>query len=180
MVCDPACEDEPEPSPGVSPEPSPSPDPVDDPSDPEPEDPPDPPPGCDPVTADVEANGSDGPITVNGGEMFTVSWSSSNANYCVLEGSNKSTSGSITDVQTVSGYHHYDLNCYSGCDHDNDRVTVEIEGGCGNGSCDGFENCLSCPEDCGACPEYFAWWQAWGGSEYRESGRWGNDKVYGV
>lgn len=168
QVCDPNCipgEPSPDPSasPDSSPNPSASPDPSPDPSDPPPEDPPDPPPCCDPVSADVDVNGSDGPVTVQSGESFTLSWSSSNASYCNLEGENKSTSGSMTAVQTAGGNYNYDLTCYSDCDHDNDRVTVEVPEGCGNGTCDGFENCLSCPEDCGVCPEHFSWWQAWGG-----------------
>jgi hypothetical protein len=119
--------------------------------------------GCDPVVADVKADGSDAPITVYSGQVYTISWSSTFATYCSLEGSDRATSGSIIDSETIAGTYYYDLGCYSDCSSDADRVTVEVSGGCGDGSCSGFENCLSCPADCGACPAYFSWWQTIGG-----------------
>jgi hypothetical protein len=34
---------------------------------------------------------------------------------------------------------------------------------CGNGSCAGFETCVTCSTDCGLCPAAYSWWQVWGG-----------------
>lgn len=144
-------------SPGVPPTPTPIP------SDPPPPTPSDPPLGCDPVVADIKADASDGPITVESNQVYTLSWTSTFATACDLEGVSKPTSGSTTDVQTVSGTYNYDLTCTSACDSDVDRVTVDVVGSCGDAACTGFETCASCPGDCGVCPAYFSWWQAWGG-----------------
>lgn len=36
------------------------------------------------VTVDIKANGSDGPVTLNTGNTYTYSWSSTNATSCEL------------------------------------------------------------------------------------------------
>ena len=124
---------------------------------------------CPNVSADIKANDSDGPIAVSGSDIFTLSWTSTNATHCVLEGINYNPTDSVVKLITLVGEYEYDLSCYNSCDAGTDRVTVEILDPCGDGNCAGFENCLNCETDCGACPAHLPWWQTWGGHLGAES-----------
>jgi len=74
-------------------------------------------------TADIKANGSDGPITVASGTAVTISWTSTNASGCsVTPGGWTGTSGSqsVSPTSTTT----YVLNCDSGAA--TDQVVVNV------------------------------------------------------
>ncbi|OGM12004.1 hypothetical protein A2W13_00055 [Candidatus Woesebacteria bacterium RBG_16_36_11] len=83
---------------------------------------------CATVTADIKANSSDGPITVNVSESFSRSWSSTNADSCTIAGVNVGTSGSDTKTEYTAGTYDYTLNCSNTCGNsDNDTVRVIVK-----------------------------------------------------
>ncbi len=51
------------------------------------------------------------------------------------------------------------------CDEGYGKCAVlgEESPSCGDGSCNGFENCETCELDCGVCSDHEPWWQVWGG-----------------
>ncbi len=115
--------------------------------------------GCGTINADIKVNGSDGPITVD--DDYTLSWTSTNADDCTLDGSAVALNDSQVETADVNGTYTYLLSCDNFCTdvaEDAVEVTVDL---CGDGVCAAFENCLDCPVDCGACST--AWWQVWGG-----------------
>ena len=115
---------------------------------------------CGTISADVKANGSDADITTY--EDYTISWTSSDADDCTLNGGVVALSGSQDESATTEGDYIYNLSCDNFCgDTASDEVTVTV-GFCGDGVCSGFETCVDCEADCGECPN--AWWQVWGGS----------------
>lgn len=124
------------------------------------------PPTCPAITADVKVNGSDADIIIDIVTDYTISWTSSNADACEINTISVTppASGSQVETADTNGNYTYTLECDSTCgEYDSDDVMVTVDL-CGDGTCAAFENCLNCPEDCGACPT--AWWQAWGGSVY--------------
>jgi hypothetical protein len=115
---------------------------------------------CSTINADIKANGSDIDITVS--DNYTISWTATNADDCTLNGNGVTLSGNRLETAGLNGDYAYIFNCENYCgDTDTDEVTVTVDL-CGNGICAGFENCLSCEADCGACPDQ--WFQLWGGS----------------
>ncbi|HEX5429765.1 MAG TPA: NBR1-Ig-like domain-containing protein [Patescibacteria group bacterium] len=90
------------------------------------------------VSADIKANGSNGPISISSGSSATISWTSSGATSCSVvptgwTGTSNAgiSTGALTSAQT------YTLNCTNGSDTDSDQVTVNISGGGGGGGCTG-------------------------------------------
>ena len=115
---------------------------------------------CGTISADIKANGSDADIMTY--EDYTISWTSSDADDCTLNGGVVALSGSQDESATTEGDYTYNLSCDNFCgDTASDEVTVTV-GFCGDGVCSGFETCVDCEADCGECPN--AWWQVWGGS----------------
>ena len=75
-------------------------------------------------TADIKANGSDGPVTINYNTSATISWTSSNANSCSVSPggwsgtSGSQSSGNLTSSQT------YTVNCTGSAGNTSDSATV--------------------------------------------------------
>jgi len=81
-------------------------------------------------TVDLKANGHDGSITVPYNSSVTLSWTSSNANYCVASGAwsgTKGTSGSESTGNLTSGPKTYTLTCYGPGGSASDSVTIYIQ-----------------------------------------------------
>jgi hypothetical protein len=91
------------------------------------------------VTADIKANGSDGPVTINSGATFSYTWSSANATSCQL--TSPSTSGISTTgasstfapgnsfYPAVGGSVTFTINCTDGVTSAIDSVTVNVVAG---------------------------------------------------
>ncbi|MCL5775000.1 MAG: GBS Bsp-like repeat-containing protein, partial [Patescibacteria group bacterium] len=78
------------------------------------------------VTADIKANGSDGPITVSYNQPANITWSSSNATGCSISpGSWTGTTGNQNTPSLVSSV-TYTLNCVNGAQTATDSVTINI------------------------------------------------------
>ncbi len=81
------------------------------------------------ITADIKANGQDGPVTIQSGQSATISWTSQNATSCmVTPGSWSGTSGSqstgnLTNSQT------YTVNCTGPGGNATDSVTINVQAG---------------------------------------------------
>jgi uncharacterized repeat protein (TIGR01451 family) len=81
-------------------------------------------------TVDLKANGHDGSITVPYNSSVTLSWTSSNANYCVASGAwsgTKGTSGSESTGNLTSGPKTYTLTCYGPGGSASDSVTIYLQ-----------------------------------------------------
>jgi uncharacterized repeat protein (TIGR01451 family) len=81
-------------------------------------------------TVDLKANGYDGSITVPYNSSVTLSWTSSNANYCVASGAwsgTKGTSGSESTGNLISGPKTYTLTCYGPGGSASDSVTIYLQ-----------------------------------------------------
>jgi uncharacterized repeat protein (TIGR01451 family) len=81
-------------------------------------------------TVDLKANGYDGSITVPYNSSVTLSWTSSNANYCVASGAwsgTKGTSGSEITENLTSGPKTYTLTCYGSGGSASDSVTIYLQ-----------------------------------------------------
>ncbi len=81
-----------------------------------------------PPDADIKANGSDGPITIDSGTSATVSWTSENTVSCTVNpGSWTGTSGSeLTPALTAA--QTYSLNCIGeNGQHVSDSVTINVD-----------------------------------------------------
>jgi len=78
------------------------------------------------VTADIKANGSDGPITINYNTSATIAWSSANATSCSISPtgwsgtSGSQPTGNLTSAQT------YTLTCSNSVGSVIDSVTVNV------------------------------------------------------
>lgn len=91
-----------------------------------------------PVSADIKANGSDGPVTINNGDSWNYSWSSANATACTLispTGTTGLTEVNGTDGPIDSTHPWYPtattsttltLNCTDGADSSSDSVTISL------------------------------------------------------
>jgi hypothetical protein len=80
-------------------------------------------------TVDLKANGHDGSITVPYNSSVTLSWTSSNADYCVASGAwsgTKGTSGSESTENLTSGPKTYTLTCYGPGGSASDSVTIYL------------------------------------------------------
>jgi hypothetical protein len=80
-------------------------------------------------TVDLKANGYDGSITVSYNSSVTLSWTSSNASYCVASGAwsgTKGTSGSEITENLISGPKTYTLTCYGSGGSASDSVTIYL------------------------------------------------------
>lgn len=83
-------------------------------------------PNCAPPTADIKANGSDGPISIWWNTASTISWSSSNASSCSVSPpgwggtSGSQSTGNLTSSQT------YTLSCSGPGGSVSDSVTVNV------------------------------------------------------
>jgi hypothetical protein len=80
-------------------------------------------------TVDLKANGYDGSITVSYNSSVTLSWTSSNASYCVASGAwsgTKGTSGSEITENLISGPKTYTLTCYGPGGSASDSVTIYL------------------------------------------------------
>ncbi|MDB5194341.1 MAG: secreted agglutinin [Parcubacteria group bacterium] len=92
--------------------------------------------GSSPVTADIKINGSDGPVTINNGDAYTYSWSSTNATACQLTSpaasgiSTNGTSASITPghpfYPSVGGSTTFTILCTNGLSNATDTAVVNI------------------------------------------------------
>jgi uncharacterized repeat protein (TIGR01451 family) len=81
-------------------------------------------------TVDLKANGYDGSITVPYNSSVTLSWTSSNADYCVASGAwsgIKGTSGSESTENLTSGPKTYTLTCYGPGGSASDSVTIYLQ-----------------------------------------------------
>jgi hypothetical protein len=91
---------------------------------------------CDNVIADIRANGSNGPITVNAGSTVTISWTSTYADSCNVTyngnsvGSGTSGSLSYTIGASSTASRTYNLSCSNDCDSSTDSVTVNGKNWC--------------------------------------------------
>ena len=84
-----------------------------------------------PVSVDLEANSSDGPITVSYKSNVVLSWTSENASSCQASGDwsgTKATSGSQTIQMSQVKTHTFTLTCKdsSGTKTGTDSVTVNV------------------------------------------------------
>ena len=79
---------------------------------------------CASVTADVKANGSDVDITT--AAPYTVSWSTTNADLCLLNRAQVGTAGSIPYSNTTGTY-PYNLSCTNATTQDTDSVNVTVD-----------------------------------------------------
>lgn len=77
-----------------------------------------------PPTVDIKADGSDGPIAVNYGSNVSITWSSTNAEACNINGTPVSTSGASGDVLTSS--RTYKFGCTGLGGSASDSVTVNV------------------------------------------------------
>ena len=80
-------------------------------------------------TADIKANGSDNPITVNSTDTFVLSWTSSNADYCTATGSwsgSRAISGQQNKGSLPVGSYTYFINCYNATGSDYNSVVVNV------------------------------------------------------
>ncbi len=93
----------------------------------------------DPVSADIKAEGSDGPVTITNGASFSYSWSSTGATACTLTAPNGDSGISISGnggpiapghpwYPAVGGSTTLTLNCTNGVDTDSDFVVINIVG----------------------------------------------------
>ena len=79
-----------------------------------------------PITADIKANGSDGPITIEHNTSANISWTSQNANSCTVSPggwtgtSGSQSSGNLTFTQT------YTVNCTGNNGSASDSVSVQV------------------------------------------------------
>jgi uncharacterized repeat protein (TIGR01451 family) len=81
-------------------------------------------------TVDLKANGYDGSITIPYNSSATLSWTSSNANYCVASGAwsgTKGTSGSESTGNLTSGPNTYTLICTGPGGSASDTVTIYLQ-----------------------------------------------------
>ncbi|RJQ14561.1 hypothetical protein C4553_00605 [Candidatus Parcubacteria bacterium] len=79
------------------------------------------------VTADIDANGSDGPITIPYNSAATITWASSNATSCSVAPTGwTGTSGSQSTGNLTSGQ-TYTLTCTNGSVNVQDIVTVNVQ-----------------------------------------------------
>ena len=86
---------------------------------------------CNPVTVDVKANNSNGPISVSYNSNVTISWTSTNAASCVASGDwsgSKTVNGSQTIQMTQVKTYTFTLTCQdsSQTQTGNDSVTVNV------------------------------------------------------
>src|SRR3989344_3166270 len=90
-----------------------------------------------PVTVDIKANGSDGPITITNGNDWNYSWTSSNATACVLTSptgnSGISTAGNGGPISSghpwypaAGGSTTLTFNCTNGTQSASDSVVINI------------------------------------------------------
>lgn len=80
-------------------------------------------------TVDLKANGYDGSITIPYNSSAILSWTSSNANYCVASGAwfgTKAISGSESTGNLTSGPKTYTLTCYGPGGSASDSVTIYL------------------------------------------------------
>jgi hypothetical protein len=81
-------------------------------------------------TVDLKANGRDGSITIPYNSSVTLSWTSTNSNYCVASGAwygTKETSGSEVIPNLTSGPKTYILTCYGPGGSATDQVTIYLQ-----------------------------------------------------
>jgi len=79
-------------------------------------------------SVDLKVNGQDGLITVLSGSSITLSWTSTNANYCTASG-NWSGTKSISGIETISNVTStriFTLTCYGPGGSAADSVTVNV------------------------------------------------------
>ncbi len=84
---------------------------------------------CGEVSVDIKANGSDGPVSIPYGGSVTLSWTSSNANYCYASGDwsgQKATFGSETFTNLTSSK-TYTLTCVGAGGSASDSVVVSVQ-----------------------------------------------------
>jgi len=81
-------------------------------------------------TVDLKANGYDGSITIPYNSSAILSWTSSNANYCLASGAwsgQKGTFGSESTGNLTSGPKTYILTCYGPGGSASDSVTIYLQ-----------------------------------------------------
>lgn len=82
-----------------------------------------------PPTADIKANGSDGPITITHGSSATISWTSSNASSCSISPTPPSTGGATSgsgSTSNLTSTQTYSLSCSGPGGSASDSVTVNV------------------------------------------------------
>jgi hypothetical protein len=103
-----------------------------------------PPPTGGAPTVDVDANGSDGPVTISSGDSYTYTWTSTNATACqmtspVTSGVSISGTSSAITPGTVSFYPATNspvtitITCTNGTANATDSVVINLSGGGGGG-----------------------------------------------
>lgn len=83
---------------------------------------------CQSPFVNIQANGSDGPISVNSGSSVTLSWTSSNVSSCQASGDwsgSKAISGSET-LSNITSSKNFTLTCSGNSGSSQDSVTVSV------------------------------------------------------
>ena len=83
-----------------------------------------------PPTVDIKANSSNGPITIAYGTSATLSWVSTDADYCTASGawSGNQDTNSSKSTGTLFSSKTYTITCYNTTGSDSDSVTVNVSG----------------------------------------------------
>ncbi len=89
-----------------------------------------------PVTVDIKANGSDGPVTITNGDSYVYNWTSSNATTCdftspfpssvTLSGSNSVAAGSAFYYPTSGSPVTITVTCSNGSTSATDSVVIQL------------------------------------------------------
>jgi hypothetical protein len=84
---------------------------------------------CQPVSVNLRANNSDGPININYGTNLNLTWTSSNANFCSASGAwsgSKALTGSETISNLAVGNYTFTLTCTGSSGSVSDSVNVQV------------------------------------------------------
>ena len=85
-------------------------------------------PSCvNPPTADIKANGSDGPVTIQSGTQATISWTSTNATACTVSPTGWTGTSGTQATGNLSNTQTYTVNCTGPGGSASDSVTVNVQ-----------------------------------------------------
>src|SRR3989344_3368368 len=90
-----------------------------------------------PVSVDIRANDSDGPVVLGPGDTYTYSWDSLNAAFCTLDNQSGESGISLAGVSsTIDSTHPWyptasspvtlTFNCINSSSSDSDSVIIEL------------------------------------------------------
>ena len=80
-----------------------------------------------PPTADIKANGSDGPVTIQSGTQATISWTSTNATACTVSPTGWTGTSGTQATGNLSNTQTYTVNCTGPGGSASDSVTVNVQ-----------------------------------------------------